>query len=480
MHSFDHLDAAYIDGKFVSLGTRTRRSVINPATEEEVAEVAYADNADVDIAVRAAKGAFPLFSTSSKADRIELLRRILAEYTKRADDFAYRMTVEMGTPIAFSRNVQTPLPAAHIEEIIRALEAQPEETLNRKTVIRREPIGVAALITPWNWPMLQIITKLAPAIAAGCTVVLKPSEFSPLSALLFAEVMDAAGTPPGVFNMLNGDGLITGIALSVHPDLDMVSFTGSTRAGVQVAKNAADTIKRVHQELGGKSPNIILPDADLETAVSKGVAGCYLNNGQSCSAPTRMLVPSKMHSRALEIAKAAAEAFVVGDTLDVSTTLGPVVNSRQHAHVSRLIQSGIDQGASVVTGGVGLPANLNRGYFIRPTVFGDVAPDMSVARDEIFGPVLSIIPYQSIDDAVEIANDTVYGLAAYVQTPDLDAARDISRRLRAGDVYLNYPEGDISAPFGGYKQSGNGREYGEWGIDAFQEVKAVFGLYEAT
>ncbi|MBL8582456.1 MAG: aldehyde dehydrogenase family protein [Rhizobiaceae bacterium] len=480
MDTIDHLGSAYIDGAFRPLAARARRPVINPSSEEIVAEVALAESADVNVAVQAAKKAFRSFGVSSKADRIALLRRILAEYRKRADEFAYRMTIEMGTPITFSREVQTPLAARHIEEIILALQSQPEEAMNRTTVIRREPIGVAALITPWNWPMLQIVTKLAPAIAAGCTVVLKPSEFSPLSALLFAEVMHAAGTPPGVFNMLNGDGLITGAALSVHPDVDMVSFTGSTRAGIQIAKGAADTVKRVHQELGGKSPNIILPDADLETAVTKGVAGCYLNNGQSCSAPTRMLVPAELHDRALEIAKAAAETFVTGDTLDQATTLGPVVNSRQFDHVSRLIQSGGNEGARLLTGGLGRPANLNRGYFIRPTVFGGVTPDMAIAREEIFGPVLSILPYESLDRAVEIANDTVYGLAAYVQTADLDVARDLASRLRAGDVYLNYPAGDISAPFGGYKQSGNGREYGEWGIDAFQEVKAVFGLHEAA
>ena len=478
--AYDHLDQFYINGAFVSPHGRSRREIVDPATEEVVAEIAMADETDVERAVQAAKRAFKTFGFSSREQRLDLLQKILDIYNARSEEFAVRMTAEMGTPISFSQQVQTPLAGAHIAENIKALKSFQLEVRRGSTSIVREPIGVCSLITPWNWPMLQVITKVAPAIAAGCTIILKPSEYSPLSALLFAEVMHEAGVPPGVFNLINGDGPVAGTALSVHPDIDMVSFTGSTRAGILVAKNAADTVKRVHQELGGKSANIVLPDVDLERAVYKAVDGCYLNAGQSCSAPTRLLVPSHLRERAGEIAKAAAEAFRPGGTFDPSTTLGPVVNSGQHARVMQKIQAGIDEGATLVTGGTGRPLGMNRGYYVKPTVFANVDPSMIVSREEIFGPVLAIQSYNSVDEAIEIANDTVYGLAAYVQSTDLSTARKVAARLRAGDVYLNYPSGDISAPFGGYKQSGNGREYGEGGIDAFLEVKSIIGCYEAT
>jgi aldehyde dehydrogenase (NAD+) len=343
------------------------------------------------------------------------------------------------------------------------------------TLITREPVGVCALITPWNWPLNQIVSKVAPAIAAGCTMVLKPSELSPVSGIIFAEVMEAAGTPQGVFNLVNGTGPAVGQIMAEHPDVDMVSFTGSTRAGILVAKAAADTVKRVAQELGGKSPNIILPDADLDHAVSEGVVRCFENSGQSCNAPTRMLVPADRHDEALGIARQAAEGLKVGDPMADDTDLGPVISESQFDRIQTLIAQGIKEGATVVTGGIGRPEGLNRGYFVRPTVFGNVTSDMTIAREEVFGPVIAVMPYHDIDEAVSIANDTVYGLAAYIQSGDLAQARAVSHRLRAGTVALNYPAWDTSAPFGGYKQSGNGREYADWGIHDFLEIKGIVG-----
>jgi aldehyde dehydrogenase (NAD+) len=350
------------------------------------------------------------------------------------------------------------------------------EEVRGTSVLVREPIGVAALITPWNWPINQVFTKTAGALAAGCTMVLKPSEIAPLNALLFAEIVHEAGAPPGVFNLVNGEGPTVGHALAAHPDVDVVSFTGSTRAGKLIAKAAAETVKRVHQELGGKSPNVILDDADLEAAVTTGVHNCFSNAGQSCSVSTRMLVPRQLHDRAASIAKDVAEAYVVGDPLAEATTMGPIVNAAQFAHVQRLIQAGISEGARLVIGGTGLPTGLNRGYFTRPTVFADVKPGTSIEQQEIFGPVLSIVPYDSEEQAIEIANGTIYGLAAVVQSRDLTRARRVANQLRAGHVYLNHQADAYAAvPFGGYKQSGNGYEHGEWGIEAFQQIKAILG-----
>jgi aldehyde dehydrogenase (NAD+) len=362
-----------------------------------------------------------------------------------------------------------------MEATIEALEAYEFSHLRGTTMVVKEPIGVCALITPWNWPLNQIVCKVAPAIAAGCTVVLKPSEIAPVSGLIFAEAMEAAGVPNGVFNLVNGTGPDVGQVMAGHPDVDMVSFTGSTRAGIIVAKTAADTVKRVAQELGGKSANIILPDADFETAVTKGVEGCFGNSGQSCDAPTRMLMPAARHDEALEIARKAAEAHKVGHPDAADTRLGPVVSQLQFDKIQRLIEAGIKEGATLVTGGLGRPEGLNRGYYVRPTVFGHVTPDMTVAREEIFGPVLSVLSYRDEDDAVRIANDTVYGLAAYVQSKDIRHARAVAARMRAGSVYLNYPDWDTHAPFGGYKQSGNGREYADWAIHDFLEVKGIVG-----
>ena len=468
------LDKLYIGGKFIDPAGQQKFPITNPATEEVIGSVVMASEVDVDHAVTTARRAFNTFGRTTPAERVELLQNILDKYDAYAEEFAQSMTLEMGTPIKFSREVQVPIAKEHIALNIKVLQSFETSAEHGPTIIRKEPIGVCGLITPWNWPMLQVITKVAPAIAAGCTIILKPSEYSSISAMLFAQVLDEAGVPSGVFNLLTGDGATTGTAISIHPDIDMISFTGSTRAGVLVAKNAADTVKRVHQELGGKSANIILEDADLKQAVTKGVAGCYLNNGQSCSAPTRMLVPAHLQNQAVEIAKSAAEADIVGSPQDELTTIGPVVNAVQQDRIFKLIQSGIDEGAKLITGGVGNPNGLLKGFYVRPTVFSEVTQEMSIAHEEIFGPVLSIHPYDDVDQAIEMANDSFYGLAAYVQTADVERGRDIATRLRVGNVYINYPSGDLAAPFGGYKRSGNGREYGEWGLEAFLEVKAIF------
>ena len=381
----------------------------------------------------------------------------------------------MGAPLPFARDAQVWAGRAHLEATIEALEAYEFSRLRGTSLIVKEPIGVTALITPWNWPLNQIVCKVAPALAAGCTVVLKPSEIAPISGILFAEIVEAAGAPPGAFNLINGAGPDVGQVMAGHPGVDMVSFTGSTRAGVIVAKTAADTVKRVAQELGGKSPNIILPDADFEPAVRAGVGACFSNSGQSCDAPARMLVPADRQDEALDIAKDVAEGLKVGDPREPGVDLGPVVSQAQFDKIQRMIEAGTSDGARLVAGGPGRPPGLNRGYYVRPTVFGDVKSGMTIEREEVFGPVLAVIGYQDEDDAVRIANDTVYGLAAYVSSADLDHARAIAARLRAGTVNLNYPAWDVRAPFGGFKQSGNGREYADFGIDDYLELKAVVG-----
>ena len=465
----------YINGAWVDPVVPATLPVINPATEEAYTSISVGTAADVDRAVAAAKAAFPGFAATSKAERVALLRRILAVYNERSEDIARAVSEEMGAPIGWARDAQTWAGRAHLEATIDALEKYEFEEQRDATRIVKEGIGVAALITPWNWPLNQIVTKVAPAIAAGCTVVLKPSEIAPISAIVFSEVMHAAGTPPGVYNMINGDGPNVGQVMAGHPDVDMVSFTGSTRAGVIVAKTAADTVKRVTQELGGKSANIILDDADIETAVRKGVEACFANTGQSCDAPTRMLVPRARHAEALRVARETAATQKVGDPNAADTVLGPVVSELQYYKIQRLIDAGIREGATLVCGGTGRPEGLNRGYYVRPTIFGDVTPQMTIAREEIFGPVLSILPYDGEADAVRIANDTVYGLAAYIQSGNLDRARRVARQMRAGQVSINYADWNTLVPFGGYKQSGNGREYAEWGIHEFLEVKALIG-----
>ena len=465
----------FIDGAWVEPAIPVALDVIDPSTEEAYTRIALGSAADVDKAVAAAKGAFPAFSQWSKEERLALLRRILVEYEKRYEDIAQAVSQEMGAPIGFARDAQAAAGQGHLKATIEALEAYEFTEARGTTMVVKEPIGVCALITPWNWPLNQIVCKVAPAIAAGCTMVLKPSEIAPISGIVFAEVMEAAGTPKGVFNLVNGTGPDVGQVMAGHPDVDMVSFTGSTRAGVIVAKTAADTVKRVAQELGGKSPNIILADAEFEKAVAEGVTACFANSGQSCDAPTRMLVPARRHDEALQVARTAAEKLKTGDPRADGTDLGPVVSKVQFDKIQRLIEAGIAEGATLVTGGPGRPESLNRGYYIRPTVFGNVTNDMTIAREEIFGPVLSILSYETEEQAIEIANDTPYGLAAYVQSGDLAHARKVAARLRAGSVFINYPEWDLFAPFGGFKQSGNGREYADWAIHDFLEIKGIVG-----
>ena len=470
-----HLGEFYINGAWVKPSAdATSMGVENPATEEIVAEVALGSEADADKAILAARAAFGSFTTTAPAERVALLKRIHEVYKCREDDFTEAFTTEMGAPLAWSRGAQFWAGDVHIGAAVEAGEKFEWEQQRGDTRVVHEGIGVAGMITPWNWPMNQIACKVAPAIVAGATMVLKPSEIAPLSGALFAEVMHEAGVPKGVFNLVNGIGPQVGARLSSHPEVDMVSFTGSTRAGIQVATNAAPTVKRVAQELGGKSANIILSSADMEAAVASGVEGCFGNSGQSCDAPTRMFVPRKWHAAALEVAKAKAESMVTGDPRDPATNLGPVISGAQFNKIQGLIQKGIDEGATLVTGGMGRPKGLNRGWFVQPTVFGNVDHAMTISREEIFGPVLSILPYDDEDEAITKANDTVYGLAAYVQGEN-EHARRVARRLRAGQVNLNYPDWDIFAPFGGYKQSGNGREYADWGIHDFCEVKGIVG-----
>jgi aldehyde dehydrogenase (NAD+) len=468
-------DKFYIDGAWVSPTVPALLDVINPATEHSYTRISVGAAADVDRAVAAAKRAFPAFSRTTREQRLALLRKILELYNERCDEIADAVTDEMGAPLKFAREAQAWAGQVHLQATIEALQELEFSHRRGATLILREAIGVVGLITPWNWPLNQIVCKVAPAIAAGCTMVLKPSEIAPVSGIIFAQIMHDAGVPKGVFNLVNGDGPTVGQYLSGHSDVAMMSFTGSTRAGIIVAKVAADTVKRVAQELGGKSANIILPDADLEDAVTRGTAACFSNSGQSCDAPTRMFVPADRHAEALEIAKAVAATHVVGDPRAPDTVLGPVVSRVQFDKIQRLIQAGIDEGATLVAGGVGRPEGLDVGYYVRPTVFGNVRHEMTISREEIFGPVLSILPYASEEEAIEKANDSVYGLAAYVSSTNLAHARAVAAELRAGTVNINYPDWDTHAPFGGYKQSGNGKEYADWGIYEFLETKGVVG-----
>jgi len=474
-----HAKHFYIDGKWVDPIVPALLDVIDPSTEEAYVQISVGSAADVDRAVAAAKSAFPSFARTSRKERLDLLRAILAEYNKRRNDVGDAISREMGAPLEFARTIQAGRGTAHLERMISVLETYPFETVEGTTLIAREPIGVCGLITPWNWPTNQIACKVLPALAAGCTMVLKPSEEAPIDALVWTEIMHAAGTPKGVYNMVQGAGSVVGEAMSSHPDIDMMSFTGSTRAGIRVAQAAAVTVKRVAQELGGKSANILLPDVDFQMAVTKGINSMMVNSGQSCTAPSRMFVPQDRHDEVKRIAKAAAEKFVVGNPQDPATRLGPVVNESQFNKIQSLIQKGIEEGAELVTGGPGRPENLNRGYYVRPTVFAGVTNDMTIAREEIFGPVICILPYKDEEEVIRLANDTIYGLAAYVQGADLEHARRVAAQMRAGNVHVNYPMGDTAAPFGGYKQSGNGREYGKWGLEEFLETKAVIGFKAA-
>jgi len=470
-----HLDRFLIGGDWVAPGPGAGRiGVENPATEEILADLPLGTLADADRAVMAARAAFDGWTTTPVAARLALLERVLALYRERMQAFADAMRLEMGAPAAWALGAQAWAGEVHLEAALEAGRAFVWEEMRGSTLILREGIGVCALITPWNWPMNQIACKVAPALVAGCTMVLKPSELAPLSAVLFAELMQDAGCPAGVFNLVQGTGPEVGQALASHPQVDMVSFTGSTRGGVAVAQAAAPTVKRVAQELGGKSANILLPGCDFAVAVPAGVGACMDNAGQSCDAPTRMFVPRDRMEAVLALARAKAESLRPGDPADPATDMGPVISRAHWERVQGLIRTGIDEGATLVCGGPGRPEGLNRGHFVRPTVFGHVSPDMTVAREEIFGPVLSILPYDSVDQAVRMANDSVYGLAAYVRGPT-EEARAVGRRLRAGQVNLNGPDWDVHAPFGGYRQSGNGREYADWGIHDFCEVKALVG-----
>ena len=466
----------YINGEWVDPVSPNSFDVINPATEEVCGHISMGSEADVDKAVAAAKAAFQTFSRTSTQERIELLESCIAVYKKYYLDIADAIRQEMGAPHTLATTAQAYTGQGHLEEALRVLRAfEFEEDLGEHRIFK-EPIGVCGLITPWNWPINQISCKVAPALAVGCTMVLKPSEVAPLSAYLFAQVMHEAGVPAGVFNMVNGDGPVVGTALSKHPDVSMMSFTGSTRAGSLVAQNAAPTVKRVTQELGGKSPNIILDDADLETAVAGGVRHMYTNTGQSCNAPSRMLVPAAKLAEAEAIAAKVTESVVIGDPTAETTTMGPVVSEVQFNKIQGLIEQGIKEGAKVVIGGLGRPEGLDKGYFIRPTIFSQANNEMTVAREEIFGPVLTMIPYDTEEEAIRIANDTPYGLAGYVQSGDLDHAREVASRIRAGNVHINGASGGFNVPFGGFKQSGNGREWGSHGFTDFLEIKAVEGF----
>ena len=469
----------YINGAWVDPVEAKTLEVINPATEEAVAKISLGGMADVDRAVAAANVAFPAFSQTSREDRIALMEKILKVYKTRYNDIAEAISAEMGAPITLSQKAQAATGVGHFMTAIKILKDYAFEEVRGTTLLRKEAVGVCGFITPWNWPINQIACKVAPALAAGCTMILKPSEVAPVNAYIFAQVLDEAGVPAGVFNLVNGDGPTVGAAMSAHPDIDMMSFTGSTRAGIAVARAAADTVKRVAQELGGKSANIILEDADFAKAVSRGVAGCMLNSGQSCNAPTRMLVPAARMEEAIEVARGAAERAAPGDPAQEDTAMGPVVSKVQFDKIQTLIEAGIAEGATLVTGGPGLPDGMNKGYFVRPTVFANVNNGMTIAREEVFGPVLTILGYENEDDAVAIANDTPYGLSGYVSSSDLAHAGQIAARLRTGNVHINNAPGDQGAPFGGYKQSGNGREWGSFGFEEFLEVKAVLGAVAA-
>jgi aldehyde dehydrogenase (NAD+) len=462
----------YINGAWVPPVTAKTLDVINPATEAVAGHISMGSAADVNAAVAAARAAFASFSRTSREERLALLGRIVEVYQKRMADVGAAISEEMGAPAWLANGSQAFLGMMHMQVAQGVLASYEFEHTRGTTRVVKEPIGVCGFITPWNWPMNQIACKVAPALATGCTMVLKPSEIAPFSAYLFAEILHEAGVPAGVFNLVNGDGPTVGAAISSHPDVDMVSFTGSTRAGVEVARNAALTVKRVHQELGGKSPNIILEDADFASAIPSSVQNMFSNSGQSCNAPSRMLVPRARLAEAVELAKAAAEATTVGDP-NGNAKLGPVVSEAQWNKIQGLIRKGIEEGATLVAGGPGKPEGLEKGYYVKPTVFSDVTNDMTIAREEIFGPVLAIMPYGSLDEAVRVGNDTVYGLAAYVHGRDPAVLADVASRLRAGQVFVNDPPFDPAAPFGGYKQSGNGREWGEHAFAEFLETKAV-------
>ena len=465
----------YIGGQWVDPVVAKTMSVINPATEKAFAEISMGSAADVEIAVAAARKAFKSYSTWSVNERAQLLESIINVYEKRMDDLALATSMEMGSPIKHARGAQTGLGLNHIKSALSALRTFEFETVKDDMILRHEPIGVCGLITPWNWPLNQISAKVSPALAAGCTMLLKPSEISPINALIWTEILNEAGVPAGVFNLINGNGPDVGEAMSSHADIDMMSFTGSTRGGIAVAKASADTVKRVGQELGGKSANLILSDADIDKAVADGIDYVMDNSGQSCNAPTRMLVPMESMQAAIEAARTAAGKIRIGNPELENTEIGPVVSQAQYEKITALIQQGIDEGATLVTGGTAKPEGLDMGYYVKPTVFANVNNQMTIAREEIFGPVVCIMGYDSEDQAIDIANDTQYGLAGYICSGDIEHAKQVARQIRAGQVAINYVGGTTNTPFGGYKQSGNGREKSVWGLREFLELKAITG-----
>jgi aldehyde dehydrogenase (NAD+) len=469
----------YIDGAWVDPAVKKSIPVVNPATEEAMYDVAVGSKADVDKAVTAARRAFETFSQTSREERVALLTKIIDIYKTRMKDIGAAVSDEMGAPLPMAERAQAGAGLGHLMSTLDVLKNYQFEEQMGSAVVVREPVGVIGMITPWNWPLNQITCKVAPALAAGCTMVLKPSEFTPSSALIFAEILHEAGVPKGVFNLVNGLGPEVGVAMSEHPGIDMISFTGSTRAGIDVAKRAAPTVKRVSQELGGKSPNIILEDADFHKAVAGGVAHVFNNSGQSCNAPTRMIVPLAKMKEIAAIAKGVAQKTKAGDPRSADTNIGPVVSRIQWDKIQGLIKKGIEEGATLVEGGLGLPEGVNKGFYVRPTVFADVTNDMTIAREEIFGPVIAIMGAKDEADAVRIANDTPYGLAGYVSAGSVERARKVGRQLRAGNVNLNGVPNERTAPFGGYKQSGNGREWGKFGLEEYLEVKAIAGFNAA-
>ena len=470
----------YINGQWVDPISTNQIDVINPATEQAVAKISMAGPEDVNKAVAAAKAAFPSYSQTSREERVALMEKLAEIYKERYNDMAEAIKLEMGAPDGFSKKAQAATGLGHIATAANILKTYEFEENLGTTHVFKEPIGVCGFITPWNWPINQIMCKVAPALAVGCTMVLKPSQVAPLDAYVLAEMIDAAGFPPGVFNLVNGAGPQVGEWLSTHPDVDMVSLTGSTFAGAQVAKYAADTIKRVSLELGGKSANIILEDADLQKAVKGGVISCMMNTGQSCNAPTRMLVPASKHDEVVAIAKAVAENLKVGDPDDPTTVIGPQANKKQWNTVQKLINQAVEEGSQLVCGGPGKPEGLDVGYYSKPTIFANLKNSDTICQEEVFGPVLSIIPYQNEEEAIEIANDSIYGLSGYVQSGSIEHARQVASRMRTGMVHLNGAPTDINAPFGGYKQSGNGREWGAHGFDEFLELKAIMGYEPKT
>ena len=469
-----NLEKYYINGEWVLPLSKTTMNVINPANEKNIGKIILANELDVNFAVEAAKSAFPNFSQTSKEERLELLKKLLDISKKRLPELAKVISLEMGAPITMSLELQADAAVGHLEGYIEALINQVErEKLANGDIQVREPVGICGLITPWNWPVNQIALKVLPALAAGCTCVLKPSEFTPLSSVMYSEMVHEAGFPPGVFNMIQGDGPIAGASLSKHPDIGMMSFTGSTRAGSSVSKDAADSIKRVALELGGKSPNIVFSDCDLEERISGSIEECYINTGQSCDAPTRLIVERSCYEQVLKIAKSVGEAVKVGDPLLEGDHLGPLVSDIQYGRVQAMIEKGIKEGATLLVGGLGKPDGFDKGYWVRPTIFSDANNKMAIAQEEIFGPVLTIIPFDTEEEAIKIANDTPYGLAAYIQSGDLKRAERIANKLRVGMVHINGGGFNYGSPFGGYKQSGNGREGGILGIEDFQEVKTL-------